>query len=144
MPEPAQHEREDFFKRELIDELRRVETKVRQAPTIEKKAYYFSAAYGITNRTYRYSFSKDVFVADLLLNGTYNMVMERINALKSGDQNVIPDPSVFEKICDGLRDLANNLESGESIFDPLKDIVTAGYSMTGSGNYLKEKGILRL
>lgn len=144
MPDQAQHEREDLFKKELVGELRRVEILVRQAPSIEKKAYYFSAAYGITNRTYRYSFSQDVLIADLLLNGTYNMIMERIAALRSGDQNIIPDQLVFEKICDGLRDLANCLESGESIFDPLKNITTAGFSITGAGNYLREKGLLKL
>ena len=144
MSEPALHEREDLFKKELVEELRRVETLVRQAPSIEKKIYYFSAAYGITNRTYRYSFSKDVLVADLLLNLVYNMMMERLSALRSGDQNVLPDQVIFEKICDGLRDLANFFESGESIFGPLKDIVTAGFSVTGAGNYLREKGELKL
>jgi hypothetical protein len=112
MTSQAQLEREELFRRELVGELRRVEAMVRQAPSIEKKAYYFSAAYGITNRTYRYSFSKDVLMADLMLNGVYNMIMERIAALKSGDQNVIPEELVFETICDGLRDLANCFESG--------------------------------
>jgi hypothetical protein len=144
MPAQVQHEREEFFKRELVEELRRVETLVRQAPSIEKKAYYFSAAYGITNRTYRYSFSADVLIADLLFSGVYNMIMERIAAIKAGDQNVIPDQQVFEKICDGLGDMANRLESGESIFEPLEDIVTAGFSVTGAGNYLREKGLLEL
>jgi hypothetical protein len=144
MSAQAQLEREELFRRELVEELRRVEVMVRQAPSLEKKAYYFSAAYGITNRTYRYSFSKDVLMADLMLNGVYHMIMERIAALKSGDQNVIPDDLFFEKICDGLRDLANCFESEESIFDPLKDIVTAGFSLTGAGNYLKEKGLLEL
>ena len=117
---------------------------VRQTPSIEKKIYYFSAAYGITNRTYRYSFSKDVLIADLLLSGVYSMMMERLSALRSGDQNVVLDQFIFEKICDGLRDLANCFESGESIFGPLKDIVTAGFSETGAGNYLREKGKLKL
>jgi hypothetical protein len=128
----------------LVDELRRVAALVRQAPSIEKKAYYFSAAYGITNRTYRYSFSKEVLVADLLLTGVYNMLMERLNAIKAGNQNVLPEPLVFEKICDGLIDLANRIESNESIFEPLANIAAAGFSVTGAGNYLKEKGELKL
>lgn len=140
----APHEREEFFRKELVEELRRVETLVRQTPSIEKRIYYFSAAYGITNRTYRYSFSKDVLIADLLLHGVYNMLMERLSSLRAGDQNVVPDQIVFEKICDGLRDLANCFESGESIFESLKDIATAGFSITGAGNYLKEKGEIEL
>ncbi len=144
MPARARRDRDDFFKKELVYELRRVEALVREAPSLEKKAYYFSAAYGITNRTYRYSFSKEVLVADLLLTGVYNMIMERLNAIKSGNQTVNPEPLAFEKICEGLRDLANCIESNESIFEPLGNITAAGFTLTGAGNYLKEKGELRL
>jgi len=140
----TQHDREDFFKKELVEELRRVETMIRQAPTIEKKAYYFSAAYGVTNRTYRYSFSKDVLLADLLLQGVYNMIMERINAVKSGNQTVLPDPALFELIADGIRDLANSFEKGESILEPIEKIVTIGFTFTGAGNYLLEKKLIEL
>jgi len=138
------HDREDFFRKELVEELRRVETLIRQAPTPEKKAYYFSAAYGITNRTYRYSFSKDVLVADLLLQGVYNMIMERINAIKSGNQTILPDPKAFELIADGVRDLANRFESGESILEPMEHIATIGFAFTGAGNYLLEKKLIEL
>lgn len=141
---PTQDERTEFFKKELVEELRRVEKMVREAPSVPKKLYYLSAAHGVTNRTFRYSFSKDVLITDLLLTGVFNMLNERIMAISSGDQNVIPDPLIFEKICDGLRDLANCFEKNESILEPIENIVTMGYSVTGPGNYLKEKGLLKL
>lgn len=141
---PTQPDREEFFRKELVEELRRVETLIRQAPTLEKKAYYFSAAYGITNRTYRYSFSKDVLVADLLLQGVYNMIMERINAIRSGNQTILPDPAIFELVADGVRDLANCFESGESILEPIENIATIGFALTGAGNYLLEKKMIKL
>ncbi len=137
-------QREAFFRRELVDELRRVEDMIRRESSIEKKIYYFSAAYGIANRTYRYSFSKDVLLADLLLNGIYNMMMERLNMIRSGNSTVSIDPLAMEKVCDGLRDLAKAFELGESILDPLKTIAVAGFSLTGPGNYLKEKGDLQI
>ncbi|MCK9440345.1 MAG: hypothetical protein M0Q13_02875 [Methanothrix sp.] len=137
-------QREDFFKKELVEELRRVEALVRQEPSIEKKIYYFSAAYGITNRTFRYSFSKEVLIADLLLNGIYNMMVERLNLVKGGNCTVSIDPMIFEIICDGLRDLADGFESGTGIFEALQTITAAAYSMTGPGNYLREKGDLKL
>jgi hypothetical protein len=52
----------------------------------------------------RYSFSKDT---EVIFASRYNMFMERLTALKTGDQTVVPDPLIFEKF-DGLRDLANN------------------------------------
>ncbi|NBJ15741.1 MAG: hypothetical protein FNP40_09250 [Dehalobacter sp. 4CP] len=139
-----QLQREEFFRRELVEELRRVENMVRQEPSEEMKIYYFSAAYGITNRTYRYSFSKEILIADLLLNGAYNMMNERLNLLKGGNKTVAIDPLIFEKVCDGLRDLADCFESGEDVFEPLKTIIGAAFALTGPGNYLKVKGDLQI
>jgi len=137
-------EREDFLRKELVGELRHVENLVRLEPSIDKKIYYFSAAYGITGRTYRYSFSKDVLMADLILQGAYNMLTERMQLLRTGDKNVIPEPIIFDKICDGLKDLANAFESGSSVLEPLEVIITTAFATTGPGNYLREKGQLKL
>jgi len=136
--------REEFFKKELIEELRRVEALIRREPSIEKKIYYFSGAYGATSRTYRYVFSKEILIADILLQSTYNMLKERLQLLRSGDRNVSPDGIIFDKICDGLKDLANNIESGNSIIGPLETIVTAGFVATGPGNFMREKGDVTL
>ncbi|MCX6676973.1 MAG: hypothetical protein NTU95_03390 [Methanothrix sp.] len=137
-------QREDFFRKELVEELRRVESLIRQTPSLDKKIYYFSATYGITGRTYRYSFSSEVLIADILLQSVYNMMTERLNLIKAGNPTVDPDIKIFEKICDGLRDLANSLETKESIQGPLETITSAGFSLTGPGNYLKEKGDLQI
>jgi len=50
--------------------------------------------------------------------------------LKTGDQNVVPDQVVFDKICDGLKYLANSFETGKSVLEPLGTIVTAGFAVT--------------
>ncbi len=138
----SQHE--DIFRRELVDELRRVENLVRHEPSPEKKIYYFSAAYGITGRTYRYAFSKDVLVADLLLQNSYNMLKERLEQLRGGSGNVPLDPAIFDKICDGIIQLAERFESRESILEPLENIISAAFAVTGPGNYLREKGELKI
>lgn len=137
-------EREDFFRNELVKELRLVEAKMREEPTLERKIYYFSAAFGITGRTYKYVFSKDVLLADMVMQNVYNMLNEHLSRLKSGDKNCLPNPVVFELICDGIRDLANSFESGDNIIVPLENIATAGFSTTGAGNYLLEKGLITL
>jgi hypothetical protein len=136
--------REEFFKRELVEELRRVEALMRKEPSVEKKIYYFSGAYGITNRTYRYAFSREVLIADIILQNTYNMLKERLQLIKSGDRNVTPEEVIFDKICDGLRDLASSFESGKDIIEPLGTIVASGFAATGPGNYLREKGEINL
>lgn len=134
-------EREDFVRRELVEELRRVEAMIRQASTLEKKIFYFSAAYGITGRTFRYVFSKDVLIADIILQTAYTMLSTK--GLNAVDSTII-DPELFDKICDNLRDLASAFESGGDVLGPLKNIATIGFTTTGPGYYLLKKGDITL
>ena len=134
----------EFFKKELVKELRLIEALMKKADSPDKKNYYFSAAYGITTRTYRYSFSKDVLLADLVLNHAYQTLLEASRRLKTGDTPVLLDGIHFEKIEAGLRELADAFENDESILEPLENILTAVFSTSGAGNYLREKGLLKL
>ncbi len=136
--------RDDFFKKELVAELRRVELMMRKEERVEKKIYYFSAAYGITHRTLRYSFTGDYLLADYVLNTSYNGLIERFNRIRSGDTTVELKPIHFDRIQDGLKMLADAFESETSILVPIENILTAMYATTGPGNYLHEKGLLKL
>ncbi|MDE4907758.1 hypothetical protein L0665_03915 [Methanogenium marinum] len=134
--------KDDFFRKELVTELRRIEVAMRKEESVEKKIYYFSAAYGITSRTFRYSFTEDYLMADCILNTAYNGIMDRFKRVRSGDSTVKLEPVHFERIQDGLRMLADAFESETSILVPLEQILTTMYSLTGPGNYLREKGLL--
>jgi len=134
----------DFFRKELVKELRLVEALMKKEENIEKKIYYFSAAYGITSRTIRYSFSEDVLLADLVLSAGYQALLDRFQRLKSGDTTVKLEEIHFKKIEKGLRQLADAFESTESILEPLKTILTPTFSTSGAGNYLRAKGLLKL
>ena len=134
----------EFFKKELVKELRLIEALMKKADNHDKKNYYFSAAYGITTRTYRYSFSKDVLLADLVLSHAYQTLLEASRRLKTGDTTVLLEEIHFEKIEEGLRELADAFENDESILEPLENILTAVFSTSGAGNYLREKGLLKL
>ncbi len=134
----------EFFKKELIKELRLVEALMKKEEDLDKKIYYFSAAYGITNRTYRYSFSKDVLLADLVLNNGYQTLLDRAQRIKAGDRSVLLEEIHFEKIEEGLRQLADAFEKDESILEPLENILTAVFSTSGAGNYIRGKGLLKL
>lgn len=130
---------DDFFRRELVQELRRVENLMRRESSVEKKIYYFSAAYGITSRTFRYSFSNDILLADFVLQGAYNLLKDRLNRLKTGDKTVQLDEIIIERICDGLKLLADRIESKDNLQNALETILSAAYVTTGPGNYLREK-----
>lgn len=135
---------EEFFKKELVKELRVIEALMKKEENIEKKIYYFSAAYGITSRTYRYSFSEDVLLADLVLSSGYQALTDRLQRIKIGDPTVKLEEIHFNKIGEGLRLLADAFENNESILEPLKAILAATFSTSGAGNYLRERGLLKL
>ncbi len=136
--------RDDFFKKELVAELRRVEVSMRKEASIEKKIYYLSAAYGITSRTLRYQFNEDYLLADYVLTTCYNGLMDRFKRNRSGETIVELQSVHFERIQDGLKILADAFETGGSILLPLEQILATMYATTGPGNYLREKGLLKL
>jgi len=133
-----------FFRKELIQELRRIARMMMEEKNIEKKTYYFSAAYGITSRHYRYTFSSEILLADLVLNTAYQSINARLKLLKSANHTVELNEEIFEKLQDGLIKLADALEAKKSIQPALEYILTLGFSTSGIGNYLKEKGSLKI
>jgi hypothetical protein len=135
---------EAYFRKELITELRRVVTLVRKEPTVEKKIYYFSAAYGITNRTFRYFYTDEVLLADLVLNAAHNLFAQRLMMLKSGDTTVKLDEQQFDMLCSGLTELADALSKKIPVQSALEKILRSAYSTTGNGNYLRELQLLKL
>jgi hypothetical protein len=136
-------ERDDFFKNELVQELRYASNQMRKDLSVEKKIFYFSAAYGITSRTFRYSFSKDVLLADLVCTQVYQMLQARFVQLGGMDVGGQLEKKLG-KLCDELTALADRFESGDSILEPIENILTIGYSTTGNGLYLEERGDLKL
>jgi len=133
--------REEFFRKELVTELREVARKMKETKDPEKKIYYFSAAYGITSRTFRYSFSRDVLLADFVLNTSYQALMQRLKMLKSGDKTVVLDEKIFTAIHKGLVMLADAFEKDKpNTQEALEQILTAAFVSSGPGNYLREKG----
>jgi len=134
--------RNDIFKKELITELKNVAKMMSEEKDIEKKIYLFSAAYGITSRTLRYDFKEDYLLADFVLNGAYNGLIERLNRLKGGDSTVMLESIHFERIQDGLIELSQSFEKNLSPCDALKKILSTMYSTTGPGHYLRLKGMM--
>jgi hypothetical protein len=133
-------ERAEFFKSELVQELRYVANAMREETDIEKKIFLFSAAYGITSRTFRYVFSKDVLLADFVLTQVYELLTKRVEGM--GVDGSLP--LKLNRLSDELEDLAAGFEQDKNIGDPLKNILAIGYSVIGNGIYLEQKGELEI
>jgi len=83
-------------------------------------------------------------LADLVLNNGYQTLLDRAQRIKAGDRSVLLEDIHFKKIEEGLRQLADAFEKDESILEPLENILTAVFSTSGAGNYIRGKGLLKL
>jgi hypothetical protein len=133
-----------YFRKGLVEELRMVENLMRKEPSIEKKIYYFSAAFGIFQRTHRFSFHREYLLADFVLNASYSLLQQRLAMLKTGDMTVRLEEKDFVPIYDGLKALANALGRDEPVQDALETLLTAAYAVSGPGNYQKERGSIKI
>lgn len=134
--------REEIFREELIIELKKVYNMMKDESDLLKKIYYFSAAYGITNRTLRYDYRDEYVIADLVLSTSYNMLQERVNNIKRGDNLVEIEETHLQRIEDSILELSIAFENEESLFEPLKKMASTVFSLTGPGNYIREKGMM--
>lgn len=128
------------LKDELVKELLNVAEKMKHEPNPIKKVFYYSAAYGIVDRTMRYDFSKDLLLTYTVLNVTYNSYTERIKALRTGDQVVPLAVEQLDKVSDLVKDLAGALRDKGDITGILMDLNLLAYMATGPGHYMATNG----
>lgn len=107
----------DIFKKELIIELKNIVKMMSEENDFEKKIYLFSASYGITGRTLRYDFKEDYLLADFVLSATSNGLFERLKHLKSGESTIMLENIHFERIQNGLLELADSFEKNLPPYD---------------------------
>ncbi|MDD1727571.1 MAG: hypothetical protein LUQ50_00700, partial [Methanospirillum sp.] len=69
-------------------------------------------------------------------------LIERLNRLKSGDSTVMLENIHFERIQNGLMELAVSFEKNLPSIDPLKKILSTMYSTTSPGYYIRLKGMM--
>jgi hypothetical protein len=135
-------DRKEFYRREMIDEFKAIIGMIEHEESLERRLYYFSAAYGATQRTLRSDFTKEVLMMDLALTTAYNLLVQRFNQLKNRDTIVHPDvlQRASDEVFHHFGEVVKRLEESSDPFDPLMSILAAAYSTTGNGNYLHELG----
>jgi len=143
---PRTMDRKEFFHQEMIDEFKAISELIAGEEKLDRKLYYFSAAYGMTQRTLRNDFSKDILLMDLVLSNTYNHLVQRLNMLKNRDMIVHPDilQKASKVVFDQFEQLIVKLEKKEPYHEQLENILSAVFVTTGSGNYLFERGMIKL
>lgn len=128
------------FRNEIARELRESADLIRKADDHLRRAYFFSAAYGILERTIRFHFDPSLLFASRVLRNSHRDVSARATRIASGD-DVVPIPAeVWDGIADSLSELSKRVSSDDDFFDLLQRIEVLTFLTSGAGHYMDLRG----
>jgi hypothetical protein len=136
---------DENYKARIVNEIKLVVKKMREEQDLRRKTYYFSAVHAEIVRVFNLSYDPELVFIHNVLQDTYQNLRARTDALILGRDVVIPVPeALFLELCNTLEELADKITKNEDLYNTLQKISVLGYTVTGNGYYLYEKGILKI
>jgi len=135
------------YKEIIIEELNNVAIKMKESDDITEKMYFFSAAYGMVHRIFNLEFNPTLVLIHTILNTAYSTISGRIEAATRGQDRAVKIPKrLFDGLQETIMDIADNISKDDEneLFKNLQKIANLGYSTTGNGYYLFQKGMLKI
>jgi hypothetical protein len=107
--------------------------------------YYFSAIPGAINRIFNIEYDPDLVYAHFILKAAHENFIQRLKAFThGGDTSFMISDDQFERLVSLSKDLLRNFRKDKDIDDVLKKLTILLYSTSGNGNYLMQKGWLKI
>lgn len=128
----------------IVTEIKYSLNKMDEAAGIEEKLYYFSAVQGIFHRVFNIEFSPELLFVHFIFNEAFKAFQQKLATMKMGDIVFVIDDHQMGRLTDLTKEFLAQFEAGKSTDDVLKKMVTLLYSVTGNGNYLMGKGLLKI
>lgn len=128
----------------IANEIRYAIKKMEEAASIEEKLYYFSAVQGIFHRVFNIEFSPELLFAHFIFNEAFRAFQQKLAAMKMGDLVFVINEQQIGRLSDLTKEFLTQFEAGKNTDEILKNMVTLLYSVTGNGNYLMGKGLLKI
>lgn len=128
----------------IVIEIKYAIKKMEEASSIEEKLYYFSALQGIFHRVFNMEFSPELLFAHFIFNETFKAFQQKLAAMKMGDAVFVITEEQVNRVTDLTKEFLTQFEAGKNSDEILKNMVTLLYSVTGNGNYLMGKGLLKI
>lgn len=107
----------------------------------KSKLYYFSAIYGMMQRIFNLEFTADLVFIHFVINSAYNLINSR---LESPDKVIKIPENLFDKLIEATEELSNSIEKNVDLYEVLKKFILLGYTTTGNGYYLYQKGLFKI
>ena len=127
----------------FTDEIHFIAEKMKATNIPAEKLYFFSAGYGMAQRTINFEYEPELSFIHQVLSLVYNMVNLRLMAIAGRQEGGISIPdNLFNRLEEALEEMADRIEQGLETYPALQKMVNLAYSTTGNGYYLYLKGML--
>lgn len=129
----------------IADEFKFIAGKIRSEKELPSKIYYFSGAFGMTQRIFNMDYDINLVLLHAILLDTCNRLNNLVSMIISGGEKVITLPyESFDSLANAVEELGNAIVNDTDIMPSLEKIAAIGYITTGNGHYLYQKGILKV
>jgi hypothetical protein len=128
----------------IIKELEFILGKMDQAKNPDEKIYFFSAVQALFNRILNLDYTENLLIAFHATNDAYIAFQQRFAANKQGDIGAMLTENHLTKLSEITKELLKQIVDDENIDSVLRKFLVLGYSATGNGYYLMQKGILKI
>jgi len=135
----------DAYKKILVEDITFAIKKMEQTEEAQVLLYYFSAIPGMFQRIFNIEYDSDIVFAHYILKATHENFIQRLkDSQQGGDIAILIRDDQLERLISLSKELLRNIKKDNDIGEVLKKFVTLLYSTTGNGNYLMEKGWLKI
>ena len=135
----------DAYKKIIVEEITFAIKKMEETKEAQVLLYYFSAIPSMFQRIYNIEYDSDIVFAHYILKATHENFIQRLkDSQQGGDIAILIRDDQLERLISLSKELLRNIKKDNDIGEVLKKFVTLLYSTTGNGNYLMEKGWLKI
>lgn len=128
------------FRAEIVKELQTSAELIRNSDDDLERAYFFSAAYGVLERTIRFHFDPALLFGSRVLRSSYTDINARANQIAAGNDVIPILEEVWGGIAEALTELARRIKSDGDFLDLLQRIGVLTFITSGAGHYMKLRG----
>lgn len=128
----------------IIKELEFILARMNQAKNPDEKIYFFSAVQGLLNRVLNLDYTENLLMAFFAANDTYIAFQQRLAGNKQGDVGALLTETQLSKLSEITKEFLDQIVNDGEINSILRKYFVLGYSATGNGYYLMQKGVLRI
>jgi hypothetical protein len=125
------------LKNNALNELDFVIKKMKEEPDPSMKLFYYSAVRGIFERTLRLHFEGELLISHTVTDISYQIINDRINHIKVGDNNVPITQNLLDSLIQALVALEEAIKTEQTVYPAIESIMEMAYLATGHGFYTR-------